>query len=322
MKKLYPLTLTREADDILVGGFTLKELSEKTGIVYGSERKNIVPTQENLKKAKKGEKVDLITYPHEIVLWNKKILSKNLELKKEGLKEIIKGVFVGKNVKISKNVEFDTKEGIILIEDGVKIGPFSYIEGPVFIGKNTKIKEHSSIKDFTCIGHTCKVGGEVECSVIFPYANKQHYGFLGNSVVGSWVNIGAGTTNSDLKNTYGTISVKDGLGKDIDTGEQFLGCVIGDYTKTAIGTMIFTGKIIGVNSILYGNVTKDVPSFVNFTKNIGKPNEEFRLDKAIEIQEKIFGRRDVVQTQDDIKRLKDAYSETEGARTNFLENKP
>ena len=104
------------------------------------------------------------------------------------------------------------------------------LKGPVYLGQNVKVSEHAALKDEVCISHTCKVGGEVEAAVFEPYSNKQHYGFLGHSYVGSWVNLGAGTCNSDLKNTYGKVNmVYDG--KKVATQMQFMGCIIGDYAK-------------------------------------------------------------------------------------------
>ena len=91
------------------------------------------------------------------------------------------------------------------------------------------------------LGHTTKIGGEIEASIVEPYTNKQHHGFLGHSYLGSWINLGAGTCNSDLKNTYGNVKM-DYRGESVATGMQFVGCFMGDYAKTAINTGIFTGK--------------------------------------------------------------------------------
>ena len=109
----------------------------------------------------------------------------------------------------------------------------------------------------------------MEAAVVEPYSNKQHHGFLGHSYLGSWINLGAGTCNSDLKNTYGTVNMEYPGGKAA-TGMQFLGCVMGDYSKTAINTGIFTGKVIGVCSMMYGFVTSNVPSYVNYARLFGQ----------------------------------------------------
>jgi len=119
------------------------------------------------------------------------------------------------------------------------------------------------------------------------YTNKQHYGYLGHAYVGSWVNLGAGTTNSDLKNTYGEIKIN---GRS--TGQQFMGCVIGDYSKSAIGTLIYTGKIIGVNSLLYGTIKNNVPSFTNAAGKL----IECPLVVAWKMQQAMFKRRNIKVT--------------------------
>jgi glucose-1-phosphate thymidylyltransferase len=169
------------------------------------------------------------------------------------------------------------------------------------------------------VGDVCKIRGEVTESVLMNYSNKQHYGFLGNAFVGRWVNMGAGTCNSDLKNTYGKISVKKGSGK-IKTGEQFLGCVIGDYSKSAINTSIFTGKTIGVNSYLYGFIDEDVPSFVSFMKYLSCGSFTLNVEKAIETQQRMFLRRNYQQKTRDIELLKFVFQATQNERDVFFSN--
>ena len=162
------------------------------------------------------------------------------------------------------------------------------------------------------LGHTVKIGGEVEASVIEPYTNKQHHGFLGHSYLGSWINLGAGTCNSDLKNTYGTINIEYGETK-IATGMQFLGCFIGDYSKSAINTSIFTGKVIGVCSMLYGFVTSNVPSFVNYARLFGQ-TALLPADVMISTQARMFARRNVTQRECDKQLILDMYAQSEAER--------
>jgi glucose-1-phosphate thymidylyltransferase len=131
--------------------------------------------------------------------------------------------------------------------------------------------------------------------------------------VGSWVNLGAGTSCSNLKNTYGNVKCQMSNVKSdkIDTGMQFLGCVIGDYVKAAINTSIYTGKIIGVYAQLFGRVTENVGSFVIW--NDGK-REEFELDAAIRCQKRVFERRGITQSQNDIEMLRRVFKETREER--------
>ena len=185
------------------------------------------------------------------------------------------------------------------------------------IGKSSKILEHTVIKDRVVIGDVCKIRGEVTEALIMDYSNKQHYGFLGNAFVGEWVNLGAGTCNSDLKNTYGEIRVKKRDSK-INTGEQFLGCVIADYSKSAINTSIFTGKTIGVSSYLYGFVDEDVPSFVSYMKYLSCGSFTFKVEKAIETQRRMFSRRGRDQTQQDEQLLQYVFDVTKAERDRYI----
>jgi glucose-1-phosphate thymidylyltransferase len=172
--------------------------------------------------------------------------------------------------------------------------------------------EHSAVKDAVTIAHTAKVGGEVEASVIEPFTNKQHHGFLGHSYLGSWINLGAGTCNSDLKNTYGKVNLEYG-DERVATGMQFVGCIMGDYSKSAINTGIFTGKVVGVCSMLYGFVTTNVPSFVNYARLFGEISE-LPLEVMIATQERMFRRRGVLQRPCDIQLIRDMYELTRDER--------
>lgn len=226
--------------------------------------------------------------------------------------EIQDGVFTGEGVTIAKNAVFHTDEGPIVLEDGVKVMDFTYLCGPIYIGPKSRVIERSSVKDFASIGHTCKIGGEVEACVIESYTNKQHHGFLGHAYVGSWVNLGAGTSNSDLKNTYGKVRIVH-RGHRMDTDMQFFGCIIGDFSKSAINTSIFTGKIIGVNSMLYGYIGQNVASFCNFAKSFGQITE-CPVEMAAGTQKRMFARRDVTQTEADIALLQTVFDLTRDDR--------
>ena len=228
------------------------------------------------------------------------------------LKEVTKDVFVGEECEIARMVEFDTSLGPIIIGNRVRIKPFSYIAGPVRIGDKSLIIDHASIKHGTVLGHTVKAGGEIEESIIEPYSNKQHHGFLGHAYVGSWVNLGAGTSNSDLKNTYGEISI-EWEGRSKNTGLQFLGCVVGDYTKTAINTSIFTGKQIGVASFLYGFISTNVPSFTNYARSFGQVTE-VGVDVAIKTQTRAAARRNAPMSAVDMLLMQDLFELTRSER--------
>jgi glucose-1-phosphate thymidylyltransferase len=215
-------------------------------------------------------------------------------------------------VTLGDHLVIDSSKGPIVIESQAKIGPFCYLAGPVHIGRAARINEHAALKDAVALGHTTKVGGEVEASVIEPYSNKQHHGFLGHSYLGSWINLGAGTCNSDLKNTYGTINMEYGTER-VATDMQFMGCVMGDYSKTAINTGIFTGKVVGVCSMLYGFVTSNVPSFVNYARLFGQ-TETLPPDVMISTQARMFARRQVTQRDCDRQLLIEMFDLTQEER--------
>ncbi len=257
---------------------------------------------------------DLLQYSHDVIRYHLTTIVDNLQQRiAEGdYREVADGVFAAEGVVLGDLVATDTSAGPMLLERGARVGPLSYLAGPGYVGVNARISERSSVKTGTCLGHTTKVGGEIGASIIEPYSNKSHYGFLGHSYLGSWVNLGAGTSNSDLKNTYGQISV-DRQGERIATGMQLLGTVVGDYTKTAIGTKIFTGKTIGACSMAYGFVTTSAPSFVNYARQFGQLTE-MPVDVQITTQGRMFARRDVPQRECDRQLLRDLFVLTQAER--------
>ncbi|HQK63496.1 MAG TPA: putative sugar nucleotidyl transferase, partial [Methanofastidiosum sp.] len=231
---------------------------EKIAFIYVKE-KNLerinVSSYDNIEQLKKIglpefkiSNIFFIEYPWDLIKENKNEILREYRLYAQGesltsLDVDIMGnkelVFAGKNVETEKNIVFDVRKGPIFIGDNTRIRAFSRIAGPTYIGNSCLIK--SGRIESCAIGDVCKIGGEIEDTIFHGYSNKQHYGFIGHSYLGEWVNLGAGTSNSDLKDTYGIIKYKVG-GKTIDSGEQFFGCVIGDNAKSSIGTMIYTGK--------------------------------------------------------------------------------
>jgi UDP-N-acetylglucosamine diphosphorylase/glucosamine-1-phosphate N-acetyltransferase len=199
-------------------------------------------------------------------------------------------VYVDKTSRIDKGTILDVSEG------GIYIGPHSVIQqssiyGPAYIGQSSQIKPYSIINN-SYIGNNCRIGGEIDSSIVLDYTNKSHLGYLGHSYVGEWVNIGANTITSDLKMTYGTISMNIENEKK-DTKTIKLGSFFGDMSKTSIGTNIYCGLKIGVSSHIYGNIFKDVPSYVIYGQGIGSENAEMDLSLAIKFQKRMMSRRDV-----------------------------
>lgn len=137
----------------------------------------------------------------------------------------------------------DASGGPVRIEAGATVGPMAVIEGPCWIGPGATVAPHAHLRAMTVIGRGCKVGGEVSASVLGDCSNKAHYGYLGNSLIGAWCNLGAGTVTSNLKNTYGPVRVQTTAdGPAVDTGRDRLGTVMGDFVRTGIGTRLNTGS--------------------------------------------------------------------------------
>jgi UDP-N-acetylglucosamine diphosphorylase/glucosamine-1-phosphate N-acetyltransferase len=198
-----------------------------------------------------------------------------------------KDLKLGKGVQLLPGTVIDTLNGPVIIDNKARITPPTYIQGPCYIGSETQI-DGARIRPGTSIGHHCRISGEIEQSIIMPYSNKHHDGFLGHAYLGSWVNLGAMTANSDLKNNYGHVKVHL-RGKSIDTGSIKAGCYIGDHSKTAIGTMINTGTVIGTGCNVFGGpVNGEMPAF-----SWGHSGQftEHRPDKMLETAETVMKRR-------------------------------
>ncbi|TWU43105.1 Bifunctional protein GlmU [Novipirellula aureliae] len=305
------LCMVDDADgSVLIARWTAADLAAKRSLLTSETDESftelLVKESERLQRSPYSPSA--FHWPHEIVSWHMNEMRDSVEWRvaNGNYKQLSDGVFVADGVSLGDYLSINVENGPIVLESNVKVGPFCYLEGPLYAGANTKVIEHSAIKDGVSLGHTVKIGGEVEASVIEPYTNKQHHGFLGHSYLGSWINLGAGTCNSDLKNTYGKINMEYGNEK-IATGMQFVGCFIGDYSKSAINTSIFTGKTIGVCSMLYGFVTSNVPSFVNYARLFGQ-TALLPTDVMIATQSKMFARRKVQQRECDKQLILDMYN--------------
>jgi len=295
---------------------TLKKLPfnnpEKVGEVL-TQAKQMVEVKEI--------EANLLEYPWDIIKWNSYALRKEFERKKEkGIKgKVDEGaylinpekIYIGKNSTIEPGVLLNAERGPIYIAEEVKINPPTVIEGPCYIGRGT-IVDGAKIRQGCSVGSVCRIGGEIEESVFHAYVNKHHDGFIGHSYIGEWVNLGALTTTSDLKNTYGSVKVFI-KGKEVDTKQIKIGSFIGDYTKTGIGTLIDTGSVIGVASNIFGGgvTPKFIPSFSWGGKDGFVEN---RLDKVIEVARIVMERRGVKQTEEDRNLLKKIYQLTREER--------
>lgn len=197
-------------------------------------------------------------------------------------------VMVEASAEVEGHVTLDARLGPIMIDRGASVESFSRVMGPCYIGPKAKVLS-ALIGGGTSIFEQCKVGGQVENSVLLPYSNKSHFGYLGDTYVGSWVNLGAGCTFSNLKNTYGNIRLKVG-GKVTDTGMLKLGPAVGDMAKLSIGSLVYAGKSIGAGSHVSGLASDDVPSFTYFD-SWSHTSVELLLGSVVETQRRMMERR-------------------------------
>lgn len=228
-------------------------------------------------------------------------------------------IFIGKDSRIKPGCVFDAEEGPIYIGQHATIAPNTTIEGPIYIGNHAVIRSNSRIRGGTNLGEVCKVGGEIANSILHSYSNKQHDGFLGDSYIGSWVNMGADTVNSNLLNTYGSINVEIG-GNIINTEQMFLGMAMGDHTKTAINTTIMTGSIVGFacNIVSASYPPKYLPSFT-WCSHHGI--QIYTLEKALIVAKIAMRRRDKEMTPAEEQLFRMVFLLTEAERSSLSNGK-
>ena len=191
---------------------------------------------------------------------------------------------------IEPGVVFDVRHGVVVIDHGAEVRSGTRLEGPCYVGPGARVL--GGFIRTSIIGPRAVVRGEVSSTIFHGYANKGHDGFVGHSVIGRWVNLGAGTTTSNLKNTYGTVRLSV-AGTPVDTGRQFLGSLIGDHAKTAIGTMLPTGTVIGTGANVFGGgLGKYVPPFAWGASG----TEQLTEEGFLRIAERVMPRRDIAVT--------------------------
>ena len=225
-------------------------------------------------------------------------------------------VLVAPSAKIDGQTVLDARGGPIVVGEDVYISAHTRIEGPAFIGPQTQLLG-AKVREGCSFGPVCRVGGEVEESIFLGYTNKYHEGFIGHAYLGQWVNLGALTTNSDLKNNYGNIRVDLGYGQ-IDSGQMKVGSFVGDHVKTGIGTLLNTGISIGFASNIFGGgltAEKYIPPFI-WGGNGGYA--EYRLDKALVTAEVSMARRKRKLSADDKHLFNEIYDTSADKRRKFI----
>ncbi len=252
-----------------------------------------------LRLKQKEVSAKLINFPWDLIAANSELLIKDFSAGQVKGRLDPRAIIYGdlsklvleQNARIEPGVILNLHSGPVYIDQDAKICASSMVEGPCYIGKNTII-DGAKIRPNCSFGDNCRIGGEVESSIFQGFSNKHHEGFLGHSYVGEWVNLGALTTNSDLRNDYGSVKVTINK-KEIDSGITKLGCFIGDHTKTAIGTLINTGAMIGIFANIFepGLSSKTIPSFSWGNKKRWKIDDVLRTTKAV------MARRNILLTR-------------------------
>jgi len=203
-----------------------------------------------------------------------------------------KAVYAEEGVTIEPHACFETTSGAVVLRRQATVQAFTRVVGPCYVGEASLVT--TDRVSGSAIGPHCKVHGEMSSTVMHGYANKGHAGFVGHSYLGRWVNLGAGTITSNLKNTYGPVSLWTPRAMR-DTGMQFLGTMFGDHAKTGIGTSLTTGTVLGAGANVYGaeSPPKVVPPFA---WGSAPPYAVYRLDKFLEVAERVMARRQVTLT--------------------------
>jgi UDP-N-acetylglucosamine diphosphorylase/glucosamine-1-phosphate N-acetyltransferase len=221
-------------------------------------------------------------------------------------------VLLSDTAQIDAQVCLDARDGPILIGENVHIQSHTRVEGPAAICNGAKLYG-GKIRAGTSIGPHCRVGGEIEQSIFQAYSNKYHEGFIGHAYIGEWVNLGALTTNSDLKNNYGQVRVHF-PGRIVDTHLTKVGCLLGDHVKTGIGTLLNTGTVVGFGSNVFGGGMPHAKHIPSFMWGGAHGFEEFRLESAKAVARAALPRRDREYTPELDTLFDDLFERTRGHR--------
>jgi len=197
-------------------------------------------------------------------------------------------VYVAPGVKIHPMVVIDAEHGPVWLDENVVVYPFTRIEGPCYVDRGSRLLG-ANCREGNSIGPACRIGGEIEESIVHGHSNKYHDGFVGHAYVGEWVNLGALTTNSDLKNDYTTVSVIMDGKKAVDTHSTKVGSLIGDHAKTSVGVLLNTGSYVGAMAVVMAT-GRPLPKFI--------PSFAWLIDGIVT---KGFGRRQLYQTAATVK---------------------
>lgn len=247
---------------------------------------------------------------------NDKKMFKEVEVDNQSVIKNLEQVYLSPGCRLDAFTILDASTGPIWLGKEAVVQPFTRIEGPAYIGEGSQLVR-ANLRAGCSLGPDCRIGGELETGIVQGWTNKYHSGFIGHAYLGEWINLGAMTTNSDLKNDYGAVKVsKDG--KEFSTGQMKIGSFIGDHAKTGIGTLLNTGIQIGFSANLYGGTLfeqKLIPSFA-----WGKPGRmvPYRVEKGIEVARAVKARRGQKLSDAEEKLFREIYEKTEKQREEIL----
>ncbi len=300
-------------DEFIIALHIKEEDLADTGEMDISNIEEIDTTNDFLKI---NEVWDIFNKNEVALLHDFKILTKGKKSQKiSGTNRVVneKNVFIEKGAKVEFAI-LNASAGPIYVGKDAEIMENAVIRGPFAMCEHAVIKMAAKIYGPTTLGPYCKVGGEVNNSVLFGYSNKAHDGFLGHSVIAEWCNLGADTNNSNLKNSYDNVKLWSYSQKSfVDTGLQFCGLIMGDHSKAGINTMFNTGTVVGVNANIFGSGYQRnfIPSF-SWGGTAGF--KIYNIRKAIQVAESVFARRNRVFEEAEKEILINVYDVTASNR--------
>lgn len=335
LSKKYPLIL--ESDNLFIhGGLVASQelverfskLSSNEGLTFNNEliayrSSRVITDQTELQLSDIGIEVLVLKQVWELFVHNTDVLTSDFKLVTKGRKSAAipehctvinpDQFFIEEGARVSCSV-FNASTGPIYIGKESEVMESSTIRGPFSLSEHSIVKMAAKIYGATSIGPYCKVGGEINNSIVFGYSNKGHDGFLGNSVIAEWCNIGADTNTSNLKNDYSITRLWNyDQGKFAHTGRQFCGLIMGDHSKSAINTMFNTATIVGVSSTVFGSgfLKNFIPSF---SWGGEKNTTTYLLNKALDTAERVMERRAVELSDDDKEILEVVFQQSKAYR--------
>jgi glucose-1-phosphate thymidylyltransferase len=246
--------------------------------------------------------IEMVALPHEVLSAHERAIEGALAMQIDTgrFRELRSGLFVAAGAQVADGVV--VRQGPVVVDADAEIGPFVCLDGPIWIGRGTRVNPHAWIRAATAVGRHCRVGGELEATVLEPFSNKAHGGFVGHSHVGSWVNIAAGTITSNLKATYGPVRLHDirpdGSRETTHTDRQFMGALVGDFARTGINASIPCGARIGVASTVGGTVPEQVAAFTNLLVG-GPPGTRTTAEQAAIVLGRMMDRRGLALAEAD-----------------------